>query len=80
MEQAASYRNNLQPACRATPIHESKNSRSGVCRMYSCSTSRREDLGEVGHVKAIMLRNHNQQEITEVLDQSQNVRTLNAAA
>ena len=80
MEQAASYRNDLQIACHATPIHESKNRRSGVCRMYSCSASRREDLGEFGHAKAIMLRNQTQQEITEVRDHSQNVRTLNAAA
>ena len=72
MEQAASYRNNLQIACHATPIHESKNSRSGVCKMYSCSSgSGREGLGEAGHAKAIMLRNQNQQEITEVLDHSQ---------
>jgi hypothetical protein len=60
MERAASYRNNLQIVCHATPIHELKNSRSGVCRMYSCSASRREDLGEAGHAQAIMLRNQNQ--------------------
>ena len=76
MEQAASYGNNLQTACHATPIPESKNSRSGVCKMNSCSASKREDLGEAGHAKAIMLRNQNQQEITEVLDHSQSMPEL----
>lgn len=69
-EQSASYRNNLQIACHAAPILESKNSRSGDCTMCSCNPSGREDLGEAGHAKASMLRNQEQQEITEVLDHS----------
>jgi hypothetical protein len=75
-EQAAGYRNNLQIACRAAPMLESKNSRSGACKMCWSSASGREDLGEVGHAKASMLRNQNQQEITEVLDHSQSMSEL----
>ena len=50
MQQTASYRNNLQIAGQAAPILESKNSRGGVCQMYSCSALGRENLGEVCHV------------------------------
>src|SRR2546429_9949904 len=44
-QQTASYRNNLQIAGQAAPILESKNSRGGVCQMYSGSASGREDMG-----------------------------------
>src|SRR2546429_3233215 len=48
-QQAASYRNNLQIAGQAAPILESKNSRGGICQMYSGSASGRESLGEGCH-------------------------------
>jgi hypothetical protein len=38
-----------------------------------CNPSGHEDLGEAGHAKASMLRNQEQQEITEVLDRSQSL-------
>ena len=44
--------------------------------MCSCNLSGREDLGEAGHAKASMLRNQEQQEITEVLDHSQSMSEL----
>ena len=67
-EHATSYRNNLQIACQAAPILESKNSRGRICEVYSWSTPGREDLGEVCHTKVSMVRNQELQEITEVLD------------
>jgi len=79
-EHAASYRNNLQIARHAAPILASKNGRGGVWKTYSCSASGHEDLGEVYHAKASMLRDQKQQEITEVLDRSQSMSKLCNAA
>src|SRR2546428_12046145 len=50
-QQAASYGNNLQIAGQAAPILESKNSRGGICQMYSGSASGRGGLGEGLHAE-----------------------------
>ena len=47
MEQAASYRNDLQVACHATPIHESKNIRSGFA---GCTRAARRDARTWGRL------------------------------